>query len=70
MLPTGPRDRKAFALTERPALDAASHTVDQEIEPLTRPTPWYDVSGTLKKEDGGWRVTAQKSKDKSKSCLS
>lgn len=56
--------------TVRDCTENYTYTVDQEIEPLTRPTPWYDVTGTLKKEDGGWRVTAQKSKDKSKSCLS
>jgi hypothetical protein len=56
--------------TIRDCTENYTYTVDQEIEPLTRPTPWYDVTGTLKKEAGGWRVTDQKSKDRLKSCLS
>jgi hypothetical protein len=61
---------KGNTATVRDCTENYTYTVDQEIEPLTRPTPWYDVTGTLKKEAGGWRVTAQKSKDKLKSCLS
>ena len=47
-----------------------TYTVDREIEPLTRPTPFYEVTGTLKKEDGRWTVTDQKSKSLNRSCLS
>jgi hypothetical protein len=45
-------------------------TVDEEAEPLTRPPPWYAVTGTLKKENGQWTVTTQVSKQLKKSCLS
>jgi hypothetical protein len=47
-----------------------TYTVDREIEPLTRPTPYYEVTGTFKKEGGSWTVTDQKSKERNKSCLS
>ena len=45
-------------------------TVDQEAEPKTRPTPWYDARGTLKKVDGRWMVTTQNSRELKESCLS
>ncbi len=47
-----------------------TYTVDEEAEPLTRPPPWYAVTGTLKKENGQWTVTNQVSKQLKKSCLS
>jgi hypothetical protein len=46
-----------------------TYTVDREIEPLTRPTPYYQVTGTLTKEGGRWTVTHQDSKSLTKSCL-
>ncbi len=46
-----------------------TYTVDDEAEPLTRPPPWYGVTGTLKKENGQWTVTTQASKELKKSCL-
>jgi hypothetical protein len=45
-------------------------TVDDEAEPLTRPTPYYDVTGTLRKEQGRWTVTKQHSRALNHSCLS
>ena len=47
-----------------------TYTVDEEAEPLTRPPPYYAVTGTLKKENGQWTVTNQVSKELKKSCLS
>jgi hypothetical protein len=47
-----------------------TYTVDSEIEPLTRPDPYYLVTGTFKKDDGRWTVVAQTSKSLNKSCLS
>ncbi len=47
-----------------------TYTVDREIEPLTRPIPYYEVTGTFKKEKGRWTVVEQKSKERNKSCLS
>jgi hypothetical protein len=44
-------------------------TVDAEAEPVTRPTPYYDVTGTLEKVDGQWTVVRQTSRDLAKSCL-
>lgn len=44
-------------------------TVDQEAEPLTRPTPFYDTTGSLRKVDGRWVVVQQDSSDAQKSCL-
>jgi hypothetical protein len=46
-----------------------TYTVDKEIEPLTKPTPFYEVTGTFKKENGRWTVVDQTSKDRNKSCL-
>ena len=43
--------------------------VDVEAEPLTRPMPYYDVTGTLRKTDGRWTVVAQKTESLDKSCL-
>jgi hypothetical protein len=55
--------------TIRDCTENYTYTVDQEIEHVTRVTPFYDVTGKLKKEDGRWTVVAQTSKDKLKSCL-
>ena len=44
-------------------------SVDAEAEPATRPTPYYDVTGTLRKTDGRWTVVAQKTESLDKSCL-
>ena len=45
-------------------------SVDQESEPLTKPTPYYDVTGRLDRVDGRWVVTSQKTKELNDSCLS
>ena len=45
-------------------------SVDQESEPLTKPTPYYDVTGQLGRVDGRWVVTSQKTKELTDSCLS
>jgi hypothetical protein len=45
-------------------------TVDEEAEPVTLPTPFYDATGTLTKVDGRWRVTTQDSRSLNKTCLS
>ena len=45
-------------------------SVDEEGEPLTRPDPWYDVTGTLEKSQGAWTVTQQRTKVLKESCLS
>jgi hypothetical protein len=45
-------------------------SIDQSGDPLTRPTPYYDVTGKLQKVDGQWKVAEQHSDDRSLSCLS
>ena len=45
-------------------------SVDQEAEPMTKPPPWYDVTGTLQKSQGAWTVIKQNTKPVKKSCLS
>jgi hypothetical protein len=45
-------------------------SIDDDGDPVTRPTPWYDVTGTLQKVDGSWVVASQKSADRKTSCLS
>jgi hypothetical protein len=47
-----------------------TYTVDSESEPLTRPPPYYDMTGTLSKEQGRWTVTKQNSRELGHSCLS
>jgi hypothetical protein len=44
-------------------------SVDQEVEPVSVADPWYDVTGTLQRSQGGWTVTEQKTKALKKSCL-
>ncbi len=56
--------------TVRDCTENFTFTVDKEIEPLTRPTPFYDATGKLEKVDGVWTVVKQSSKDLNKSCLS
>jgi hypothetical protein len=56
--------------TVRDCTQNFTYTVDREIEPLTRPTLWYDVTGKLKMEDGRWTVVGQTSKSRNRSCLS
>jgi hypothetical protein len=45
-------------------------SIDEDGDPATRPTPWYDVTGALQKVDGSWVVASQHSADRSTSCLS
>ena len=45
-------------------------SVDQEAEPVTKPTPYYDVTGELTRVDGRWVVSSQVSKELNKTCLS
>jgi hypothetical protein len=45
-------------------------SINEDGDPVTRPTPWYDVTGTLRKVDGSWVVASQRSVDKKTSCLS
>jgi len=45
-------------------------SVDVDGDPVTRPTPFYDVTGTLVKENGRWYVTRTHSRDLTSSCLS
>jgi hypothetical protein len=44
-------------------------SVDEEGEPATRPDPWYDVTGTLEKQQGSWVVVHQTYKKPKTSCL-
>jgi hypothetical protein len=44
-------------------------SIDEDGDPATRPTPWYDVTGTLQKVDGSWVVASQKSAEQKQSCL-
>jgi hypothetical protein len=44
-------------------------SVDEEGTPVTRPTPFYDVSGTLEKREGRWLVTTAVTKNLKASCL-
>ena len=45
-------------------------SIDSDGDPATKPTPWYDVTGTLQKVDGSWVVASQHSADRQTSCLS
>jgi len=45
-------------------------SVDQEVEQVSIAFPWYDVTGTLRRSQGAWTVTEQKTKSLKKSCLS
>ena len=45
-------------------------SIDDDGDPATKPTPWYDVTGTLQKVDGSWVVASQKSAEPKTSCLS
>jgi len=45
-------------------------SIDDDGEPVTKPTPWFDVTGTLQKVDGSWVVASQRSADRKTSCLS
>ncbi len=44
-------------------------SVDAEGEPLTKPPPYYDVTGTLQKSQGQWTVVRQRSRELKSSCL-
>jgi hypothetical protein len=44
-------------------------SVDRSGKPVTRPTPFYDVSGDLQQRDGRWVVVAQSSSNLKRSCL-
>lgn len=60
---------KGDTATVQDCTENYTYTVDKEIEPLTRPTPFYEVTGTFKKEHGRWTVTKQESKSRNQSCL-
>src|SRR4051794_19457785 len=45
-------------------------SVDEEGEPVTRPVPFYDVTGTLAKDGARWVVTEAHLKELTTSCLS
>ena len=45
-------------------------TVDDEAEPVTKPDPFYLVTGTLKRSQGHWVVVSQHSDARRASCLS
>jgi hypothetical protein len=57
------------AATIRDCTRNYTFTVDQEGDPLTRPVPFYDVTGKLRKSGGQWTVVSQDSKELKKSCL-
>ena len=59
----------ADTATVRDCTENFTFSVDRESEPVSRVTPYYDVTGTLKRVDGGWTVVTQKSLDQQKSCL-
>jgi len=44
-------------------------SVDRSGKPVTRPTPFYDVSGELQRRDGQWIVVNQSSGNLRRSCL-
>ena len=44
-------------------------SVDADGDPLTNPTPYYDVTGTLAKSQGQWTVVRQRSRELNASCL-
>jgi len=44
-------------------------SVDQEGEPLSKPDPWYAVTGTLERQQGDWVVVDQVTKTPATSCL-
>jgi len=45
-------------------------SVDEEGEPVTRPTPFYDVTGTLVKDGTRWVVTRAHTEELTSSCMS
>jgi hypothetical protein len=55
--------------TVRDCTENFTFSVDEEGTPDTRPTPFYDVRGTLAKQGGRWVVTGSTSKDRSSTCL-
>jgi hypothetical protein len=44
-------------------------SVDVDGDPVTRPTPFYEVTGTLQKDAGRWYVTRTHSTNLTSSCL-
>jgi hypothetical protein len=44
-------------------------TVDEEAEPVTRPIPYYDVTGSLVKEGTRWVVTQAHLEERTSSCM-
>ncbi len=55
--------------TVRDCTENYTFSVDEEGEPKTRPTPWYDITGTLERTHGRWTVVDQSSRDLDSSCL-
>ena len=45
-------------------------SVDVDGDPVTRPTPFYEVTGTLQQDGGRWYVTRTHSTNLTTSCLS
>jgi hypothetical protein len=55
--------------TVRDCTENYTFNVDEEGSSLTRPVPWYDLTGTLEKRAGRWVVTDYTSKNLVRSCL-
>jgi hypothetical protein len=55
--------------TLRDCTENYTFNVDEEGSSLTRPVPWYDLTGTLEKRAGRWVVTDYTSKNLVRSCL-
>jgi hypothetical protein len=55
--------------TVRDCTENYTFNVDEEGASLTKPVPWYSLTGTLEKRAGRWVVTDYTSKNLHSSCL-
>lgn len=55
--------------TLRDCTENYTFDVDEEGAPATKPTPWYDVTGTLEQRAGRWVVVEANSKKLDQPCL-
>jgi hypothetical protein len=55
--------------TVRDCTENFTFRIDEEGSPITRPTPFYLVSGVLEMREGRWVVTQASSRDRMATCL-
>lgn len=56
--------------TLRDCTESFTFQVDNESEPISRVTPYFDTRGTLRKTDGSWTVVDYRDRAMQRSCLS